>query len=133
MKAYKYLMMCIMAASVAMYGCSSDDEPRDEQAHQRMELTQEQETISENEINVAFSFMEQLCEAQNGDNVLFSPISKDLCAGLMINIVAEQDRASILGVYGATAADAINTLNNTRMNYFSYNNSKSKVFFANSV
>lgn len=133
MKAYKYLMMCIMAASVAMYGCSSDDEPRDEQAHQRMELTQEQETISENEINVAFSFMEQLCEAQNGDNVLFSPISKDLCAGLMINIVAEQDRASILGVYGATAADAINTLNNTRMNYFSYNNSNSKVFFANSV
>ena len=122
-----------MAASVAMYGCSSDDEPRDEQAHQRMELTQEQETISENEINVAFSFMEQLCEAQNGDNILFSPISKDLCAGLMINIVADQDRASILGVYGATAADAVNTLNNTRMNYFSYNNSKSKVFFANSV
>ena len=31
MKTYKYLMMCIMAASVAMYGCSSDDEPNKEE------------------------------------------------------------------------------------------------------
>ena len=31
MKTYKYLMICIMATSVAMYGCSSDDEPNKEE------------------------------------------------------------------------------------------------------
>ena len=57
MKTYKYLMMCIMAASVAMYGCSSDDEPNKEEqkrennenvtpAKARMQLTDEQDAIS---------------------------------------------------------------------------------------
>lgn len=56
MKTYKYLMMCIMAASVAMYGCSSDDEPNKEEqkrennenvtpAKARMQLTDEQDAI----------------------------------------------------------------------------------------
>ena len=66
MKTYKYLMMCIMAASVAMYGCSSDDEPNKEEqkrennenvtpAKARMQLTDEQDAISLAETKVAFT------------------------------------------------------------------------------
>ena len=132
MKAYKYLMMCIMAASVAMYGCSSD-EPRDEGPHSRMELTADQETISESEVSMAFTFFEEIYDKYNvGDNVLSSPLSKDLCLALVTNAVAEQDRTSLLGAYGAPTADVLNEFNNSRMKYFTYNSSKAKVYFANS-
>ena len=134
MKAYKYLMMCIMATSVAMYGCSSDDEPRNEEAHSRMNLTQEQSTISNAETDLAFGFFESMySDAKAGENVLVSPLSKDLCYALVTNSLYEKDRTSILNVYNASSIEVLNDFNNARLDYFSYNSSKAKVLFANSL
>lgn len=134
MKTYKCLILCIMAASVAMYGCSSDDEPQNEQAHSRMNMTQEQSLISTAETDLAFGLFECMyADAESNENVLFSPLSKDLCYALVTNAIYEKDRTSILNAYNASSVDVLNDFNNARLDYFSYNSLNSKVLFANSL
>ena len=145
MKTYKYLMMCIMAASVAMYGCSSDDEPNKEEqkrennenvtpAKARMQLTDEQDAISLAETKVAFKFFESVYDKHRADeNVLTSPLSKDILFGMVTNALYDADRADILEVYGASTMESVNDFNSKRLEYFAYDTETAKVFFANSI
>ena len=146
MKTYKYLMMCIIAASVAMYGCSSDgDEPNNGEQKQeneenvtpakaRMQLTEEQDAISLAETKVAFKFFESVYDTHKADeNVLTSPLSKDILFGMVTNALYDADRADILEVYGASTMESVNDFNSKRLEYFAYDTETAKVFFANSL
>lgn len=146
MKTYKYLMICIMAASVAMYGCSSDgDEPNNEEQKKEnnenvtpakacMQLTDEQDAISLAETEVAFKFFESVYDKHKAnENVLTSPLSKDILFGMVTNALYDADRADILEVYGASTMESVNDFNSKRLEYFAYDTETAKVFFANSI
>lgn len=140
MKTYKCLILCIMAASVAMYGCSSDDEPNKEEqkrennenvtpAKARMQLTDEQDAISLAETKVAFKFFENVYDKHRVDeNVLTSPLSKDILFGMVTNALYDADRADILEVYGASTMESVNDFNSKRLEYFAYDTETAKVF-----
>ena len=146
MRTYKYLMMCIMAASVAVYGCSSDGDelnkkdPKQENkenvtpAKARMQLTDEEDAISLEETKVAFKFFESVYDTHKADeNVLTSPLSKDILFGMVTNALYDADRADILEVYGASTMESVNDFNSNRLEYFAYDTETAKVFFANSI
>ncbi len=146
MRTYKYLMMCIMAASVAVYGCSSDGDELNKKdqkqenkenvtpAKARMQLTDEQDAISLAETKVAFKFFESVYDTHRADeNVLTSPLSKDILFGMVTNALYDADRADILEVYGASTMESVNDFNSKRLEYFAYDTETAKVFFANSI
>lgn len=136
MKIYKLTLLGIMALFVT--GCSSDaNERQDNGPKSRMEMTAEEEAISEAEIKSAFTVFEGLysdeMSVSNRENVMLSPLSLDLCLGMTSNAFAKADRNDIVGRLGASSAAALNEFNKNRINYFSYNGKRAKVSFANSV
>lgn len=132
MKKSLFILMGIL--SVALFGCSSDEGKGQDGPKSRMELNTEQENINEHEIGVAFDmFAEIYADANDRDNVLFSPLSKDLCMGLVANALADNDRDNITKHLGASTATALNEFNRDRLNYFTYKGKKAKVYFANSI
>ena len=127
-----FILMGIL--SVALFGCSSDEEKGQDGPKSRMELNTEQENINEHEIGVAFDmFAEIYAGANDRENVLFSPLSKDLCMGLLANALADNDRDFLVEKLGAGTATALNEFNRDRLNYFTYKGKKAKVYFANSI
>ena len=136
MKTYKLTLLGIVALFVT--GCSSDaNERQDNGPKSRMEMTTEEEAISEAEIKSAFTVFEGLysdeMSVSDRENVMLSPLSLDLCLGMTSNAFAKADRNDIVGRLGASSAAALNEFNKNRINYFSYNGKRAKVSFANSV
>ena len=136
MKTYKLTLLGIVALFAT--GCSSEaDEGQDNGPKSRMEMTAEEEAISEAEIKSAFTVFEGLysdeMSVSNRENVMLSPLSLDLCLGMTSNAFAKADRNDIVGRLGASSAAALNEFNKNRINYFSYNGKRAKVSFANSV
>ena len=136
MKTYKLTLLGIIALFVT--GCSSDaNERQDNGPKSRMEMTAEEEAISEAEIKSAFTVFEGLysdeMSVSDRENEMLSPLSLDLCLGMTSNAFAKADRNDIVGRLGASSAVALNEFNKNRINYFSYNGKRAKVSFANSV
>ncbi len=136
MKTYKLTLLSIVALFAT--GCSSEaNEGQDNGPKSRMEMTAEEETISEAEIKSAFTVFEGLysdeLSVSDRNNVMLSPLSLDLCLGMTSNALAETDRNDIVGKLGASSTTTLNEFNKNRINYFSYNGRKAKVSFANSV
>ncbi len=133
MKTYKLTLIGIVALFAA--GCSSEVKEGQEGAKSRMEMNIEEEAISEAEIANAFAIFEDMATttAPYRDNTVYSPLSKDLCLGMVANALVDGDRDRIVGKMGASSATALNEFNKNRLNYFSYNGEKAKVFFANSI
>lgn len=134
MKTYKLTLLGIVALFAT--GCSSEaNEGQDNGPKSRMEMNAEEEAISEAEIENAFAVFEDMATtvAPYQDNIVYSPLSKDLCLGMVANALVDGDRDRIVGKMGASSATALNEFNKNRLNYFSYNNEKAKVFFANSI
>ncbi len=136
MKTYKLTLIGIVALFAT--GCSSEaDEWQDNGPKSRMELTAEEEGISEAEIKSAFTVFEGLysdaLSESDRENVMLSPLSLDLCLGMTSNALAETDRNDVVGKLGASSATTLNEFNKNRIKYFSYNGKKAKVTFANSV
>ncbi len=136
MKTYKLTLLGIVTLFAT--ACSSEaDEAQDNGPKSRMEMTAEEEAISEAEIKSAFTVFEGLysdaMSVSDRENVMLSPLSLDLCLGMTSNALAETDRNDIVGKLGASSATALNEFNKNRINYFSYNNQKAKVTFANSI
>ncbi len=133
MKTYKLTLIGIVALFAT--GCSSDADEGQNGPKSRMEMNAEEEGISEAEIESAFAIFEDMADATTSDreNIVYSPLSKDLCLGMVANALADNDRDRIVRKMGASSATALNEFNKSRLNYFSYNNKKAKVFFANSI
>lgn len=133
MKTYKLTLLGIVALFAT--GCSSEANEVQDGPKSRMEMNAEEETISETEIANAFAVFEDMATttAPYRDNTVYSPLSKDLCLGMVANALVDIDRDRIVGKMGASSATALNEFNKNRLNYFSYNNDKAKVFFANSI
>ena len=133
MKTYKLTLLGIVALFAT--GCSSEADEGQNKPKSRMAMTAEEESISEAEIENAFAVFEDMATtvAPYQDNIVYSPLSKDLCLGMVANALVDGDRDRIVGKMGASSATALNEFNKNRLNYFSYNNEKAKVFFANSI
>ena len=135
MKTYKLTLICTVALFAT--GCSSEADEGQNKPKSRMEMTAEEEAISEAEIKSAFTVFEDLysdaLSESDRENVMLSPLSLDLCLGMTSNAFAEADRNDIVGRLGASSAAALNEFNKNRINYFSYNGKRAKVSFANSV
>ncbi len=134
MKPNKLTLLSIVALFVT--GCSSEaNEEQDNGPKSRMELNAEEEAISETEIENAFAVFEDMATTFTPyqDNIVYSPLSKDLCLGMVANALVDGDRDRIVGKMGASSATALNEFNKNRLNYFSYSGKKAKVFFANSI
>lgn len=135
MKTYKLTLICTVALFAT--GCSSEADEGQNKPKSRMEMTAEEEGISEAEIKSAFTVFEDLysdaLSESDRENVMLSPLSLDLCLGMTSNAFAEADRNDIVGRLGASSAAALNEFNKNRINYFSYNGKRAKVSFANSV
>ena len=134
----KTSLLTTLIGIVALFatGCSSEaDERQDNGPKSRMEMNAEEEGISEAEIENAFAIFEDMATAlaPYQDNIVYSPLSKDLCLGMVANALVDADRDRIVGKMGASSATALNEFNKNRLNYFSYNAEKAKVFFANSI
>lgn len=130
----KLLLLLTGIISIALFGCSSDEEKGQDGPKSRMELNTEQENINEHEIGVAFDmFCEIYADAKDRENVLFSPLSKDLCLGLFANALVNDDKDYLVKKLGASTTTALNEYNRDRLEYLSYKSKKAKVFFANSV
>ena len=136
MKTYKLTLLGFLTLFAT--GCSSEaDEAQDNGPKSRMEMTAEEEGISEAEIKSAFTVFEELYSDElsmsDHENVMLSPLSLDLCLGMTANTLAETDRNDVTGKLGASSPTVLNKFNKNRINYFSYNGKKAKVTFANSV
>lgn len=133
MKTYKLTLLGIVALFAT--GCSSEADEGQNKPKSRMEMTAEEESISEAEIENAFAVFEDMATtvAPYQDNIVYSPLSKDLCLGMVANALVDGDRDRIVGKMGASSATALNEFNKNRLYYFSYNAEKAKVFFANSI
>ena len=133
MKTYKLTLIGIVALFTT--GCSDEANKGQDEPKSRMEMNTEEEKISNVEIENAFSVFKDMTDATTSDrdNIVYSPLSKDLCLGMVANALVDIDRDRIVGIMGASSATALNEFNKNRLNYFSYNNEKAKVFFANSI
>lgn len=133
MKTYKLTLICTVALFAT--GCSSEADEGQNKPKSRMAMTAEEESISEAEIENAFAVFEDMATtvAPYQDNIVCSPLSKDLCLGMVANALVDGDRDRIVGKMGASSATALNEFNKNRLYYFSYNAEKAKVFFANSI
>lgn len=133
MKTYKLTLICTVALFAT--GCSSEADEGQNKPKSRMEMNAEEEGISEAEIENAFAVFEDMATtvAPYQDNIVYSPLSKDLCLGMVANALVDGDRDRIVGKMGASSATALNEFNKNRLYYFSYNAEKAKVFFANSI
>lgn len=132
----KILFTALSVLALFAISCSSDkDAPRvNDEPNEPLQLTIEQEAINKAEINMAIDIFEEMfADADNQDNIMFSPLSKDLCLSIMSNVVDDDSKKTIMEKYGASSATALNEYNRSRMEYFSYNGSKAKVAFANSI
>ena len=138
----KVLWMLMAAFMTVIVGCSSDndgpkEDPQDETPgtpNVPMSLTAEQVAVNSNEVDMAFEIFDDIYDnTSKQDNVLFSPLSKDICMGMIANALIPEDRKDMLDKYGFSSVDALNAYNRDRMQYLSYNHSKAKVSFANSV
>lgn len=66
-----------------------------------MSLTAEQVAVNSNEVEMAFEIFEDMYDnTSKRDNVLFSPLSKDICMGMIANAVDPEDRKDMLDKYG---------------------------------
>ena len=135
MKTYKLTLIGIVALFAT--GCSSEADEGQNGPKSRMEMTVEEEGISEAEIKSAFTVFEGLysdaLSESDRENVMLSPLSLDLCLGMASNALAETDRDDVVGKLGASSATTLNEFNKNRIKYFSYNGKQAKVTFAYSV
>lgn len=134
--------MLMAAFMTVIVGCSSDnDGPKEDSQDETpgtpnvpMSLTAEQVAVNSNEVEMAFEIFEDMYDnSSKRDNVLFSPLSKDICMGMIANAVDPEDRKDMLDKYGFSSMDALNEYSRDRMRYLSYNHSKANVTFANSM
>ena len=140
MKKILWMLMAVFVAAIT--GCSSEgDGPKEDQVDETpgtpnapMSLTTEQIAVNGNEIDMAFAIFGDIYDnTSKRDNVLFSPLSKDICMAMIANAVEPEGRKDMLDKYGFSSVDALNEYSRDRMQYLSYNHSKAKVSFANSV
>lgn len=138
----KILWMLMAVFMTVLAGCSSDnDGPKEDSQDETpgtpnvpMSLTAEQVAVNSNEVNMAFEIFEDIYNnTSKRDNILFSPLSKDICMGMIANAVTPEDRRDMLDKYGFSSVEALNEYSRDRMQYLSYNHSKAKVAFANSA
>lgn len=140
MRKILWMLMAVFVTAIA--GCSSEgDGPKGDPVDETpgtpnapMSLTAEQVAVNGNEIDMAFAIFEDIYDnTSKQDNVLFSPLSKDICMAMIANALEPEGRKDMLDKYGFSSVDALNEYSRDRMQYLSYNHSKAKVSFANSV
>lgn len=113
MKTYKLTLICTVALFAT--GCSSEADEGQNKPKSRMEMNAEEESISEAEIENAFAVFEDMATtvAPYQDNIVYSPLSKDLCLGMVANALVDGDRDRIVGKW--VPRQQLRSTNSTRI------------------